>query len=44
MSFSSEFQQEVDRRFTLERVVPVANWPMFASSMLIWRAKTGVVA
>ena len=44
MSFSPEFQQEVERRFTLLRVVPVANWPMFASSMLIWRAKTGVVA
>ena len=38
-SFSKEFQVELERRFVREATIPVANWPMFDSVLILWRRK-----
>ena len=38
-SFSKDFQNELERAFTREKTIPVANWPMFDSVFILWRRK-----
>jgi len=40
MSFSAEFQAELEKTFDRRETVPLANWPMFDAALIHWKRKS----
>ena len=39
MSFSADFQAELEKTFDRRETVPLANWPMFDAALIHWKRK-----
>jgi len=40
MSFSADFQAELEKTFDRRETVPLANWPMFDAALIHWKRKS----